>query len=88
MNVLQQDTLADSFQKVILSILVKKVKNKQRDESIHINATKLQEICSTQPLKPHHYRTCNNGVTQKTFGTLSELQYAWCLFGSKILSLN
>jgi hypothetical protein len=39
---------------VFSSILVKKVKNKQKYDSIHINATKLQEIYSTQPLKPHH----------------------------------
>lgn len=72
-----------SFQKVIFSILEKKVNNKHRDESIHINATKLQEICSTQPLKPHNYRTCNNGVTKKTFWTHSELQHAWYLLVAK-----
>jgi hypothetical protein len=53
MNVLQQDMLADSRQKVILIFLVN-IKNKQRDESIHIHATELEEMCSTNPLKFHH----------------------------------
>jgi hypothetical protein len=66
---------------------MKKIKKKQIDESIQIYATKLREICSTIPLKFSKYYIYNNGVTNHTFRTHSELLHACFLFGSIILYL-